>query len=217
MKQISKIHSEIIRNKEPKKQNRDSRLIIRASEEKFYNYFFNIASILVQREYPGRNYELNDENTKVIEQLYYYVTANEKFEGDINKGIMICGGFGTGKTTISHTISHIYKLANRMNFEYVTTHDLLVATKEQIEYLHKRPIILDEIGRNIEIVNDFGTKRNPFNDLIAKRYENQAFTIGTSNYKYETLRKNEYYGEYIGERLLQMFNFIELKGESRRK
>ena len=218
MDKIDEIYKNSLSNikKEKVATKRNERYIMDVTESNFYSWFFAIANQYVKREYPNRSFILDNNNKEVIQQLYYYLTANEAFKGDLNKSIVLCGGFGTGKTTICRTIAAMFKFTpHKLVFQFVTTFDLTKISKEELSQLYNVHIILDEIGRNIEVVNDYGTKRNPFIELMTKRYENQAFTIGTSNFTFETLKGM--YGDYIGERMLQMFNFINLTGESRRK
>ena len=64
-------------------------------------------------------------------------------------------------------------------------------------------------------INDFGNKIQPIADLISFRYDNGALTHATCNYKIDTL--TEFYGLTTTDRFKEMFNIIELKGESFRK
>ncbi|KAA6312302.1 hypothetical protein EZS27_036746, partial [termite gut metagenome] len=59
--------------------------------------------------------------------------------------------------------------------------------------------------------------RSPMIELLCERYDTGAWTHGVSNFTLETLSSENQYGRMTGDRLKSMFNFIELKGESRRK
>jgi DNA replication protein DnaC len=61
----------------------------------------------------------------------------------------------------------------------------------------------------------YGTTHRPIEELIQRRYNKQAFTIATSNYNLDTLRKK--YSDFVADRLKQMLNVIILDGKSRRK
>jgi DNA replication protein DnaC len=90
--------------------------------------------------------------------------------------------------------------------------------------LAKRPLFIDELGREQLEINDFGNRIRPINDLMAARYETGARTFFTSNFKLETLSKGRSengeivgYGKYIGERIQEATNIVNLPGDSRRE
>ncbi len=84
-----------------------------------------------------------------------------------------------------------------------------------MDYFERRPLILDEVGRETKIVKDFGTDRKLVPEIISMRYNTGAWTMATSNYNFEDL--GDMYDKYIKDRLKEMFNFIELNGKSFRK
>ena len=93
-----------------------------------------------------------------------------------------------------------------------------------INSLAKRPLFIDEVGREQLEMNAFGNKMRPLADLMALRYNYGALTFFTSNFKLSTLSKghNEKgelvgYGKYIGDRIQEMTNIVEMPGESRRE
>ncbi|GHU69577.1 hypothetical protein FACS189413_08700 [Bacteroidia bacterium] len=59
--------------------------------------------------------------------------------------------------------------------------------------------------------------KSPTIELLCERYDSGTWTLGTSNFTLETLSSENQYGKMTGDRIKAMFNFIELKGESRRK
>ena len=90
--------------------------------------------------------------------------------------------------------------------------------------LARRPLFIDELGREQLEINDFGNRIRPINDLMAARYETGARTFFTSNFKLETLSKGRSengeivgYGKYIGETLQEATNIVNLPGDSRRE
>ena len=90
--------------------------------------------------------------------------------------------------------------------------------------LARRPLFIDELGREQLEINDFGNRIRPINDLMAARYETGARTFFTSNFRLETLSKGRSengeivgYGKYIGERIQEATNIVNLPGDSRRE
>jgi len=214
MREIYNKTIEIIKNGE-QKPHRDLPYILECTADNFYSWFFRLSTLLIQVDYPKNVFNLDENNEKVVEQIYYFMTCNEKFKGDLHKGLVFCGGFGTGKTIMCKTIADLYLKGARKKFTLIDTEEINLVSSERLEELYKTPLILDELGRNYKEVNDYGTKKTPFATLLTKRNEHNSFTLGTANYDFETL--SEIYGEYLTERLIQQFNFIELKGSSRRK
>jgi hypothetical protein len=54
-------------------------------------------------------------------------------------------------------------------------------------------------------------------EMVQGEQSSCAWTHGVSNFTLGTLSLENLYGRMTGERLKSMFNFIELKGGSRRK
>jgi DNA replication protein DnaC len=188
--------------------------------EDFKTLFKIIAKKILEENYcEDTNFEINSHNTYVINQLYYYLVMSDNFNGNLKKGIILCGPYGTGKTTILEIIKRIIEKVTIKRITFVSSMKLPELFEEKgMDYYYRRPIILDEIGREAKEINDYGTKKYPMIELLTHRYNHKALTFGTSNFSEDKLTgKNCIYGEYIGERLKEMFNFIELKGNSRRK
>jgi len=76
----------------------------------------------------------------------------------------------------------------------------------------KRPLFIDDLGKESLEANNFGTKIQPIADLISLRYDLGSMTFVTTNYKMETLTK--FYGITTTDRFKEMFNIMELGGES---
>lgn len=79
------------------------------------------------------------------------------------------------------------------------------------------PLFIDEFGREAKRGKVYGSEVTPVIDLLFERHRRGAVTHITSNFLLETLSSDEMYGKMLGDRFREMFNFIELKGSSRRK
>jgi DNA replication protein DnaC len=159
----------------------------------------------------------------MIEQIYLYATGNSSFDGDLNKGIMLQGKYGCGKTLILETYSLLHNhIARKFSPNYpLFTFIKSVELQEQIikhsaSAFAKRPLIIDEFGRESKTVMDYGSISRPIAELLSLRSNIGTLTHGTTNFTLATLSSDEFYGGMIGDRLKEMFNFITLKGESRR-
>lgn len=177
-----------------------------------YRYrFMDIAN----KEVFGK-FEINSHNKVVIDQIYYYLRGMKKFNGDVTKGLLLIGGYGTGKTTLIKIIQQLINENWNKVWTMVSCVNLAEIMKErEVEFYKKRPLILDEIGRESQVVKDFGTERRYVPEILSMRYNERSWTMGTSNYDTEALKKM--YGGYIEDRLHEMFNIIQLTGKSFRK
>ena len=160
-------------------------------------------------------YVISDNNREMINQIYYYLTGDSRFSGKLEKGLLIYGDYGTGKTLMMKIISALIfkysaKIVTFINCQYLAD-ELLEKGLKHYEF---RPLILDEIGRDAKKVLDFGNEKYPMQELLGLRYNSKAWTFGTSNYLDSF---NEFYGGFIVDRVKEMFNLFELKGESFRK
>ena len=80
--------------------------------------------------------------------------------------------------------------------------------KNGIEYYYRRPLIMDELGREENYVVDYGNKIYVSVYLLNIRYKLGAITWGVGNFSPDDMR--EIYGMYMYERIREMFDFIVL-------
>jgi hypothetical protein len=162
-------------------------------------------------------FEIDEDNSMVIDQLFYYITGNkELFKGSFDKGIMLQGPIGSGKTILLRGFAGVIgKVLDRM-FEYYSAFDVnRLVVRDGIEKYSKRPLLIDDLGKEQEVIKDYGTDVRPILELFAARYDNGAITFVTTNYNGETFAKK--YGQQTVDRFIETFNFIQLSGKSRRK
>ena len=88
--------------------------------------------------------------------------------------------------------------------------------KQSVNMFVRKPLIIDEFGRESKMVQDYGNVTRPLSELLSLRSDAGSLTHGTTNFLWNTLSSDEFYGGMIGDRLKTMFNFITLPGESRR-
>ena len=74
----------------------------------FRELFVLFGSSCLFKRNQNRNFIIDDNNESVIEQLYYFITNNPSFSGDLNRGIMLQGKYGCGKTVILETYSMLH-------------------------------------------------------------------------------------------------------------
>ncbi len=158
------------------------------------------------------DFEVDDNNKEIINQLYFWLTRDDRFDGDFEKGIMLIGAIGSGKTVIMDAFCHVIEVMARKIFEKIQSSYTSTISIDGLTTYYKRPIFIDDIGKEPLQINNYGSEMRPFEDLLDNRYRNKGITFGTSNLKLEDM-------PYIGhtkDRIKQMFNIIVLPGKSRR-
>jgi len=206
-----------------KEKNRQRRLIIPFKYSEFRSLFIFFGTACLHKRYQKKSFVVDKNNERVLQQLHYYATNNSAFEGDLNKGILLQGKYGCGKTIMIETYSMLHNhIVRKFSLNYPLL--LFVKSVELQEQIRKqsvnefvrRPMIIDEFGRESKTIQDYGNIIRPISELLSLRSDLGTLTHGTSNFTLQTLSTEEFYGGMIGDRLKMMFNFITLHGESRR-
>lgn len=186
---------------------------------------------------PG--FVVDDRNIRLIAELYTWVWASlgRMSPGVLapNKGILLWGNIGTGKTTIIKGLQKYLAMINQLVYGS-NNRDICVEIKSAAEISLRYAsegmkalgkwtereqlghLAIDEIGRE-EISTHYGTTCNTIQTLLQLRYEhrNRVMTHGTTNIDMTGPEFSSRYGSYIFDRVKEMFNVVRVGGESRRK
>lgn len=155
---------------------------------------------------------LTEAQMVLIDELAKWVMGEYK----PNCGVLLMGNIGVGKTTIMQALSAYYAFINNKIIPEFHAKQLPVEiTNRGIDYFYKRPIFVDDLGKESPITTIWGQKFDTWPDLFAIRYEQRAITFATANYNMESFSK--LYGEVVLDRMKEHFNIFILKGESLRK
>lgn len=200
------------------------RLCLPLAYSDFRELFLSFGTYCLYRKGQKKEFVMDKNNEPIIEQLYCYATNSSAFSGDLDKGIMLQGKYGCGKSVILETYSMLH---NHIVMNYSLRQPLLTfiqsielqeqIVKQSVKAFIQRPLIIDEFGRESKTVQDFGNILRPISELLSIRADMGTLTHGTTNFTLDTLSSTEFYGGMIGDRLKMMFNFIPIPGESRRK
>ncbi|MDE5417916.1 hypothetical protein L3049_07840 [Labilibaculum sp. DW002] len=206
-----------------KKKIRQQRFLLPFKYSDFRNLFILFGTACLHKRFQNKSFFIDDKNEPTIQQLHYYATNNPAFAGDLTKGILLQGKYGCGKTILLETFSMLH---NHIVRKYCINHPLLLfikavelqeqIRKQSMNNFVRRPLIIDEFGRESKTVQDYGNLTRPISELLSLRSDIGSLTHGTSNFTLNTLSSDEFYGQMIGDRLKMMFNFITLQGESKR-
>lgn len=201
----------VIKKGEYKKPLQRSMFKCSISSIKFADLFIESATSKIHSTEEG--YLVDDNNKNIINQLFYFLNGSVLFSGDHIKGILLIGAIGGGKTVLLESFLDVFNEVSGKIVTNINAKDLIdIQKKYGYDYLNKRPLFIDDIGKEQTTINTFGTVSKPMEDLINDRYKTAGLTFGTSNLKLEDMP----YNKHTIDRMKQMFNIIELPGKTRR-
>lgn len=175
-------------------------------------------------------FEIFPQNEDVIFNIYRYFRRDSSFVGDLNKGILLNGAYGTGKTTLMNAIMGVYNYCTELDPDNRFALKMRIMKSDKIveEYWKEDNqytlngflnglLVIDELGREQKEIMIYGNSVRPITSLLHDRYDRGRTTFAISNFTMSNLASDNHYGKMIGDRLRQMFNEITLKGDSLRK
>jgi len=169
----------------------------------------------------GKKLIVNSDNKHLITALCYFVSRDEKFETELgyslNKGLLIRGVSGLGKTYLVRCISE-----NVLNpilvLSMIEISDEIQANGEyHIKGEGKKIIYMDDVGTEQPTINHYGTKITWFKNFIETIYlKNKCFNhlIVSTNNNFSELEDK--YGFRVRSRIKDMFNIIDVSGKDMR-
>lgn len=195
--------------------------------------------------FPKFEFTVDANNEVIFDWLCsYFAEEKERFEKlsfdlgienpSFDKGILLAGNFGTGKSVLMQLFRkntrqvYFVREAKKISSEYGKSDDKDIPS----EYLEPfklsindaatlyQPIAglcIDDLGSE-QVKNNFGNKSNVIGDLIERRYSDKwtgLYLHATTNLSAEELK--EFYGERVVSRMREIFNFVILEGNDRRK
>ena len=169
---------------------------------------------------------------KVFEQNVHFdaqlnLIANCLTGGSKKFGLMFCGLCGNGKTTWAKALQLLISGLNLKNpinnlyyvFPLCNAKDLAMRSKGNYNdwrnVMRYQLMIVDDLGTEPREVMEFGNVYTPLIDLITTRYEEQLYTIFTTNLTPAQLE--EKYGKRIVDRLNEMVEKVVFENESYRR
>lgn len=180
------------------------------------------------------NFVIDRENVNAYTQAIRWLAGFNTFDGDLTKGLYICGNTGSGKSVLARVL---FLLSASCEYQYrLTSQDekltLRIAVVSESEIMRsfqkygdigqfrQNVLCIDDIGSETQAVNYFGTRVSPIRELLEYRCDNRClFTIVTSNYPLYDDTNNtllNLYGERALSRLKGSMNCVELVGTDRR-
>lgn len=185
-------------------------------------------------EWFGMQYEVDDDNVTIVQELCKYFTEDPTFNGNLNKGLLLAGGVGVGKTSMMKFFMKNQRLSYRMEScrevetrfseqgdQYVYFCSFLVPIPINADSFGHQAIgfCFDDVGTEAN-AKHYGKEKNVIAEIILNRYDNKLPNIAThitTNLTAQELFNQ--YGSRVTDRMKEMFNIITFKPgtKSRRK
>lgn len=186
----------------------------------------------------------NKESKAFVYTLICYFQNDKKFlnspllftlagtQNSLSKGLLIVGGFGTGKSTCLKTIQYVlnYVFKSQITLQFHTAADVVTdfenTPQDEIKDFHNKFSrgfrVFDDL-KGEKMASRFG-KSEVFQDILFNRFENlRILTIILCNYADDAPNNIEAaidefnrYSDRVLDRIYGKFNVLELKGKSMR-
>ena len=162
--------------------------------------------------YRGVTYRATEQTTSAIKQMATAVTTQSH-----KSGIVLCGTCGNGKTTLLRALQNALIYLKRrgicqQGMPIVDARDVANRIKE----CKDMPLLaIEDMGKEAIAKIDYGNVINPVIEVLEHRYNEQLYTVITTNLRKEEIK--EKYGVRIADRFNEMMHVIIFSGESFRR
>lgn len=172
-----------------------------------------LAATMAEVEYRQRSFCENDDAKAQRHQMVRWLTSDSS-----KLRILFCGECGNGKSTLLKAFQQLLNYLaipipdGQGNYGIQITDAKYVAHLARTDYpaflrlCQKNMLGIDDLGTEPQEVMDFGNVVTPVIDLLTKRYDEQLFTIITTNLTPKQIR--EHYGDRIADQLNKMVEKI---------
>ncbi len=188
----------------------------------------------LQEKFLAAGNIIDNHNKDAFKLLALYFTGDDRSTLDPNKGIMLSGGIGCGKTTLMRFFEFNQKHSfftfsclsvssdfARGGYEATEKYNKLITAYQyneksfgQTEY----GICFDDLGTEVD-KKFYGNQSNCLNEIILNRY-NQKETLKARTHITTNLTADEIenrYGSRLRSRCRELFNVIDFEGDNDRR
>lgn len=198
-------------------------------------YDFNSCLIFIEKQGKtryGNTFKIHQEDLPTLYKLLIYAIKDEnnalRLRLDLDKGILLSGPIGCGKTSIMHLIKPFFaksvdykiKTCREISFEFAKSgYEALTPYIQKSNYQPKLPgYCFDDLGAEQQIKH-FGNDCNVMAEILISRYEdfvaNQSVTHSTTNLSASEIEK--LYGNRLRSRMRSLFNLITFETNAKDK
>lgn len=184
------------------------------------------------KEHYGNKFKIIDIDHEVIFKLLVYFIGDKSFaqklEIDLDKGILLTGPIGCGKTTLMNLMrfvppperNHIMKPCRDVSFEFIQEGYEVIWRYSRMSFNSSHPKIycFDDLGAE-QSLRYYGNECNVMGEVILSRYEyffsHDMITHITTNLSASELE--DMYGNRVRSRLREMFNLLSFNQHAKDK
>jgi DNA-binding protein Fis len=172
----------------------------------------------------GVNFEYDQSNAEIMDQLFMYFSDDPGFNGSLKKGICLIGNVGCGKSAImesfksnskqSFIIDSCRKISydfSKNGFEYIEKFTEVLKTVRDRFGFYERAHCFDDFGAET-VRKHYGDKANIMEEILTSRYDlrRNEMTHCTTNLIRSEIK--EFYGVRVDSRFDEMFNIFVFVG-----
>lgn len=207
------------------------------TKKELWSYFL----ITFEKMY-GKDFKQDKQSTQNLAVIFYYFLGDNRFINcdnlrkdisvpSLDKGLLIIGGFGLGKTDYLKVFENMFINYPRLRFKFYTA-KALVRQFENCQTPMDKQSFFKDTERSLMFIDDISSERLASNyghvdiiqEVILNRYDKKLRTFASCNYTTndncaeQTLQDlGLRYGGRMFDRFHEMFNIIEFKGKSFRR
>jgi len=190
-----------------------------------------------------KNFEETEESLKNISALFFYFLKNEDFlnhpnvradlsKPNFDKGILIIGGYGVGKTNCMKALELSFKYLKTNRFKIYSTNEV-VQNFEICSTPYDKENFYHRMNLGADLYDDLTTEKlasnfghiNIMKEILEERYNRKKLTHAITNFKdgYDNdveaalEHLGEVYGSRFYDRIFDMFNIVVFTGKSYRR
>jgi DNA replication protein DnaC len=201
------------------------------SKEQADMYWRN--QLVISMKSISPTFTIDDSNRQLLKALYQWIWGMPGIL-DLDKGLLLHGSIGVGKSTLLKGLqNYAAKIARYciggadagLTFQFTSAAEIALQFAEKgiaglNQYTDRscmHNLAIDEVGREPMDAKHFGTGINAIQTVLQLRYEQRYcfYTHMTTNLDPNTEFSGRY-GDYIADRVKEMFNVVKIEGKSRR-
>jgi ATPase family associated with various cellular activities (AAA) len=180
------------------------------------------------KELYGQKFKIYEQDHNIIYKLIIYFIGNkpeaDKIGLDLDKGILLTGPVGCGKTTLMNLMrfvppperNHIMKSCRDVSFEFIQEGYEVINRYSKMSFNNSHPKIycFDDLGAE-QSLKYYGNECNIMAEILLSRYDlfvsQNMLTHITTNLSASEIENA--YGSRLRSRMREMFNLIAFEGK----